>query len=150
MDNLSKCFQTLGLESNASPEEVKKAYRDLVQVWHPDRFSHDDRLRLIAQEKLKEINGAFELLKAASFESSIAPEPTQSAEAEPTSSDADQGEEAPPTAGKRIALWVTLNILALAVIAAVMFVFFEKASAQRNGTFTGTSTGPGRRQHAYD
>ena len=84
MDDHLKCFQTLGLEANASPEQVKKAYRDLVQVWHPDRFSHDERLRLIAQEKLKEINGAYELLKAAFFEASIAPESAQPTEAAST------------------------------------------------------------------
>ncbi|HYE94190.1 MAG TPA: DnaJ domain-containing protein, partial [Terriglobales bacterium] len=49
----------LGLSATASPDEVKQAYRDLVKVWHPDRFPGDPRLRDIAQEKLKAINEAY-------------------------------------------------------------------------------------------
>ena len=57
-------YQILGLRSNASMEDIKQAYRDLVNVWHPDRFSHNPRLQEKAQEKLKEINIAFEKLRA--------------------------------------------------------------------------------------
>lgn len=136
MDDYSKCFQTLGLEANSSPEQVKKAYRDLVQVWHPDRFSHDERLRLIAQEKLKEINGAYELLKAAFFEASMAPESAQTTEAEATPNEAvpcSPEEETRPTAGKRSPRWVTLSLIAIAVIGAAVFVFLEKGRRKEMG-----------------
>ena len=82
MEDFSKYYQLLGLASDASPEEVKQAYRDLVKVWHPDRFAHDERLRLKAQEHLKEINGAYELLQARAFEASIAAEPIVEPETE--------------------------------------------------------------------
>jgi hypothetical protein len=36
MDELARCYRVLGLEPGASLEEVKSAYRDLVNVWHPD------------------------------------------------------------------------------------------------------------------
>jgi hypothetical protein len=41
---------------------LKAAHRDLTKVWHPDRFLHDPRLQEKAQEKLKEINEAYEQL----------------------------------------------------------------------------------------
>lgn len=52
----------LGLTPGATLVEIKQARTDLVKVWHPDRFSHDARLRVKAGEKLKEINAAYEWL----------------------------------------------------------------------------------------
>lgn len=59
---LSSCYETLGVVEGASAQELKVAYRDLAKVWHPDRFAHDPRLQQKAQEKLKEINEAYEQL----------------------------------------------------------------------------------------
>ena len=63
-NEIDKCYQTLGLNSRASEEEIKQAYRDLVNVWHPDRFPHNQRLRKKATEKLREINAAYENLRS--------------------------------------------------------------------------------------
>lgn len=52
-------YQTLGVSENASDEEVKKAYRDLARKYHPDHY-HDNPLADLAQEKMKEINAAYE------------------------------------------------------------------------------------------
>jgi hypothetical protein len=59
---LSNCYEVLGVVEGASAQELKVAYRDLAKVWHPDRFAHDPRLQQKAQEKLKEINEAYEQL----------------------------------------------------------------------------------------
>jgi len=64
MDDMKRYYETLELEPGASPEEVKRAWRDLAKVWHPDRFSHDPPLQQKAQEKLKEINKAYEKLSS--------------------------------------------------------------------------------------
>jgi hypothetical protein len=56
------CFQVLDLHPGASVEEIKRAYRLLVKAWHPDRFTGDPKLSLDAQEKLKQINLAYERL----------------------------------------------------------------------------------------
>ena len=58
----SKAYELLGVKPGVSPRELKAAHRDLAKVWHPDRFVHDPRLQEKAQEKLKEINEAYELL----------------------------------------------------------------------------------------
>lgn len=43
----------------ATDEEVKKAYRNLARKYHPDNY-HDSPLADVAQEKMKEINEAYE------------------------------------------------------------------------------------------
>jgi curved DNA-binding protein CbpA len=64
MDDMDGYYAALELKSGASLEEVKRAYKDMVKVWHPDRFSHDPRLQQRAQEKLKEINLAYQRLES--------------------------------------------------------------------------------------
>jgi hypothetical protein len=59
---LSKAYDLLGVKPGVSNRDLKAAHRDLAKVWHPDRFLHDPRLQEKAQEKLKEINEAYELL----------------------------------------------------------------------------------------
>lgn len=60
--DLSKAYDLLGVKPGVSIRELKAAHRDLAKVWHPDRFQHDPRLQEKAQEKLKEINEAYELI----------------------------------------------------------------------------------------
>ena len=49
----------LDLDTSATFQEVRQAYRDLVQIWHPDRFEKNPRLKKKAVEKLKELNLAY-------------------------------------------------------------------------------------------
>ena len=42
-----------------SDDEVKKAYRDLARKYHPDNY-HDNPLADLAQEKMKQINEAYD------------------------------------------------------------------------------------------
>lgn len=60
--DIGKAYELLGVKPGVSPRELKAAHRDLAKVWHPDRFGHDPRLQQKAQEKLTEINEAYELL----------------------------------------------------------------------------------------
>jgi hypothetical protein len=55
-------LQVLGLEMHASAARIENSYQMLVKVWHPDRFQTDPKMRLAAEEKLKEINVAHEFL----------------------------------------------------------------------------------------
>jgi len=63
-ERIEKCFEILGLTPRASEVEIKQAYKDLVNVWHPDRFNTNPRLQQKAQEKLKVINAAYEYIKS--------------------------------------------------------------------------------------
>jgi hypothetical protein len=65
VDELNKYYELLGVRPGASIQELKTAHRDMAKVWHPDRFAHDPRLQQKAQEKLKEINEAYDQLTAA-------------------------------------------------------------------------------------
>lgn len=59
-----RAYEVLGVKPGVSDRELKAAHRDLAKVWHPDRFGHDPRLQEKAQEKLKEINEAYERLSS--------------------------------------------------------------------------------------
>lgn len=50
-------YETLGITENASPDEIKKAYRKLARQYHPD-VNKDPG----SEDKFKEINAAYEVL----------------------------------------------------------------------------------------
>lgn len=54
-------YKVLGISEDADTETIKKAYRDLVKKYHPDRYVNNP-LSDLASEKLKEINAAYDML----------------------------------------------------------------------------------------
>lgn len=54
-------FSVLGVSETAPPEEIRFAYLKLVKRYHPDRYA-DGPLKELAEEKLKQINSAYELI----------------------------------------------------------------------------------------
>lgn len=63
-DTVDRHYATLGLNKGASMEEIKKAYRKLSMKYHPDKVRHlGEEFQKIAEEKMKEINGAYEYFK---------------------------------------------------------------------------------------
>ena len=52
-------YQVLGISESATDEEVNRAYRELARKYHPDNYQ-DNPLADLAQEKMKEINAAYE------------------------------------------------------------------------------------------
>ncbi len=54
-------YKVLGVSENATQEEIRSAYLELVKKYHPDKYA-DNPLKELAGEKLKEINQAYEML----------------------------------------------------------------------------------------
>lgn len=57
-------FAVLGLESGADMDTIKKSYRQLSMKYHPDKVAHlGDEFKNVAEEKMKEINAAYDYFK---------------------------------------------------------------------------------------
>ena len=53
-------YSILGVPSNATDDEVKTAYRNLARKYHPDNYGDDNPLKELANEKMQEINAAYQ------------------------------------------------------------------------------------------
>lgn len=63
-DDLNSAYQVLGIDSTASNEEIKKAYRKIAMENHPDKVGHlGEDIRKAAEEKFTQINIAYEKIK---------------------------------------------------------------------------------------
>jgi hypothetical protein len=132
-------LQILGLAPGASPAQLRRAYRMLALVWHPDRHATDAKRRSQSEEHFnKTIGAAYDLLKKYGTGSQPAPsEPTASA---PTSSGPAQPPRprprprppAPPRRALRRAPWyvrpVTFRtVLVVYSVLRMLGVFFDTA-----------------------
>ena len=54
-------YKVLGVNEGASQEEIRAAYLKLVKKYHPDKYIDSD-LKELANEKLVEVNEAYEML----------------------------------------------------------------------------------------
>ncbi len=57
-------YQILGINRNASQEDIKRAYRQLAGKYHPDKVEHlGEEFRALADRRFKEIQQAYQELK---------------------------------------------------------------------------------------
>ena len=64
VNDVQQSLDVLGLTHEASPEDIKKAYRKMSMTYHPDKVDHlGEEFKPVAEDKMKEINAAYQLLK---------------------------------------------------------------------------------------
>ncbi|MBN2878810.1 MAG: J domain-containing protein [Clostridia bacterium] len=62
-------YKVLGVSPGATQEEIKTVYRNLVKKYHPDKYA-DNPLGDLAEEKMQEINAAYDMLTGSGSQSS--------------------------------------------------------------------------------
>jgi hypothetical protein len=59
--DLNECYKILEIEADATATQVKEAFRDLMQIYHPDHlYSFNPRIREKGKRKAAQINQARE------------------------------------------------------------------------------------------
>jgi len=140
MNEISRCCRLLGVQHGATFEDVKTAYRDLVQVWHPDRFAGNERLQASAQEKLKQLNLAWEHLSAHAFRDGILVEPEDVASLAAENAAKGSGFPATSQSGPRVTKWPWLVLPAVLIIAAALILIRHRPSPPVSKQTTAAAT----------
>ncbi len=67
-DRLADAYAALGVSPEATPAEIKRAYRRLISKNHPDKLAArglPESMRAVAEERSRELNAAYDLIKNA-------------------------------------------------------------------------------------
>ena len=67
-DRLADAYAALGLMPEATPAEIKRAYRKLISENHPDKLAArglPESMRPVAEERSRELNAAYDRIKSA-------------------------------------------------------------------------------------
>lgn len=59
--NNQNYYDVLGVTSQATADDIRTAYRELVKKYHPDQY-RDHPLQSVAEEKLQQVNEAYAVL----------------------------------------------------------------------------------------
>lgn len=62
VNNKKDLYKTLGVNKKATKSEIKKAYRKLAMIYHPDKNTETEEKKKEAEKKFKEITEAYEIL----------------------------------------------------------------------------------------
>lgn len=62
---IDDAYVTLGVEPEASEEDIDRAYRQLMSKYHPDRVAGAaEEIRALAEERARAINAAYDRIRA--------------------------------------------------------------------------------------
>ena len=67
-DRLTDAYAALGITADATPAEIKRAYRKLISKNHPDKLAArglPESMRPVAEERSRELNSAYDMIKRA-------------------------------------------------------------------------------------
>lgn len=123
-------YDILGVSFGSSAEEIKKAYRKLAQKWHPDRNPGN----ALAEEKFKEIQGAYDQLAGRSHSEEGAG-PRRSSD---PFADFFKDPPAPPSQGEDVEIELEIS-LKEALQGCVRQVFFWRAAHCSGCSGTGSA-----------
>lgn len=65
--SLQQAYAALGINEDASEQEIKRAYRKLVSQYHPDKLVSQglpEEMMEISKNRVREINAAYDMIKA--------------------------------------------------------------------------------------
>jgi hypothetical protein len=62
---IEQAYRVLGVSPVSSALRIKREYRRLARLWHPDKFAHDTKEQRLATERMREINTAYQLAEHA-------------------------------------------------------------------------------------
>ncbi|MCL2826669.1 MAG: J domain-containing protein, partial [Eggerthellaceae bacterium] len=60
--NRTEALRVLGLDEDATAQDIKVAYKEMAQILHPDRFASSKKLQDRATEQFKNLQEAYDLL----------------------------------------------------------------------------------------
>ena len=80
-------YETLGIPREATAERIKRSYRRLAKLYHPDRCPSGSEAHAEAEKKIREINIAYGVLSKplnrAKYDAKLIKRPTSYSDAEP-------------------------------------------------------------------
>ena len=65
VQQLIAAYQTLDVDLHASPIVIRTRYHELAQLHHPDKWQHGSSEQAAAEERMREINAAYDLIEDA-------------------------------------------------------------------------------------
>lgn len=65
IDELVDAYRVLGVPHSASATAIRVRYRELAQVHHPDKHPQNTAAQARAEQRMREINAAYELIEHA-------------------------------------------------------------------------------------
>ncbi|MBP5175626.1 MAG: DnaJ domain-containing protein [Treponema sp.] len=59
---LERAYRLLGIETSANADDVKKAYKEKIKYYHPDKYNENPVLQKVATDKTRQIVEAYKQL----------------------------------------------------------------------------------------